>query len=79
MTEERQGLKVDETDLPVCRTYIDAIIGKGASVVRAFVFLFMVSSSSEKFVIFSGQVRLFAASAPKSRNDGILVFVFVRL
>jgi hypothetical protein len=30
---ERQGLKVDETDLPVCRTYIDAIIGKGASVV----------------------------------------------
>ena len=30
---ERQGLKVDETDLPVCRTCIDAIIGKGASVV----------------------------------------------
>lgn len=30
---ERQGLKVDETDLPVCRTYVDAIVGKGASVV----------------------------------------------
>lgn len=30
---ERQGLKVDETDLPICGTYIDAIVGKGASVV----------------------------------------------
>ena len=29
----KQGLPVDSTDIPVCRSYIDMLVGKGAQLV----------------------------------------------